>query len=120
MQKLLGANCNAHIDATDNYEATPLHVACNTRHTEIVKILLVRGCDFCKKIGKKCALHIAANDDQMDIVEMLLQHDSDLRSLNSDANVGMVRYAHSLLHMTDASVKKARSKISRTTTEKKK
>ena len=71
-------------------------------YIDVVDALLTKGCDVCKRKGTKSALHIAAEKYLVDIVEMLLQHDRDLMSLNNTDNIGMVRYVHSLLHMTDA------------------
>jgi ankyrin repeat protein len=74
------------LDVTNNRGRTPLHLATNNHHVEIVKILLDGGADpRLANDGGWTALHIAAERGYEDIVDLLLGRGVDI---NAETKLG--------------------------------
>jgi ankyrin repeat protein len=76
----------ARLDVTNNRGRTPLHLATDNNHIEIVRILLDSGADpSLANDGGWTALHIAADKGHEDIVDLLLRRGVDI---NAETKLG--------------------------------
>ena len=68
----------ANVDAKDNDDWTPLHIAVN-KTTDIVKVLLENGAQIdTKNKDGDTPLHIASYNGQLEIVKLLIQHSAQV------------------------------------------
>jgi len=76
---------HASIGSKNKYDGTPLHIAAEKGHLEIIKGLLKFGAiiDSKDKYGRT-ALHIASNEGHVQIVTALLEHGSDINIMSED------------------------------------
>lgn len=67
----------ANVNATAEYDLTPLHTACNG---DIAALLVRNGADMSAKsrYGGMTPLHTAARDGRADVVEAMLRHGADV------------------------------------------
>lgn len=73
-------NAGADINAIDNKQGAPLHVAAKSGHLPIVEFLLDNEADLTARIPKsdKSPLHVAAQAGHVDVVELLLSRGAEL------------------------------------------
>lgn len=65
----------ADVNEMNSFGATPLHVACNEGHEDVVRVLLkARAIDLDRReaMEDRTALHLAAKHGQLHCVELLL------------------------------------------------
>jgi hypothetical protein len=74
---------NADVNSTVKTDSTPLHIAAQKGHLEVVEVLLKFGAsiDSQDEFGRT-ALHIACNAGYEEIVEALLEHGSDINVMS--------------------------------------
>ncbi len=66
----------ALVSSKNNYGATPLHMAAQNGHRDVVELLLAKGAEVNAKDNYDWTpLHIAAQYGHKDVVELLRQHD---------------------------------------------
>lgn len=64
--------CGANINATNEWNLTPLHFACTGGHSDVVEALLARKADyFILNAGRATALHMAAANGNREICKRL-------------------------------------------------
>ncbi|XP_067874576.1 uncharacterized protein bcl3 [Heterodontus francisci] len=117
LQSLLGSgreNVDLEIRNYDGY--TPLHVAVNSRHKELVALLLDQGADVDAvdiKSGRTPLVHSVENN-YMDMVNLLLQHGANVNlqtysgntALHSSSGRGLMEIVKALLkNGADSSIK---------------
>ena len=74
----------SRVDIGDVDSLTPLHLACNRGHLDVVEVLLTSGAMVnSKTTDKLSALHYAASRGFTDIVEVLLSHGANIDSLDA-------------------------------------
>ncbi|XP_055942105.1 uncharacterized protein LOC129972127 isoform X1 [Argiope bruennichi] len=74
---------NARVDARDDFENTPLHVACLKSHLDVVEILISKGADInAKNIEGNTPLHNAAKNGKKSTAKFLLHHGADIYAKN--------------------------------------
>jgi uncharacterized protein len=75
-----------NVNDPDQYQQTPLHVACQAEQTEIVKLLLKKRANVnSKERNGWTPLHCGAQCGSLDIIELLLNEDAiEVGELNKD------------------------------------
>ncbi|XP_055940721.1 uncharacterized protein LOC129971193 [Argiope bruennichi] len=75
---------NARVDARDDFENTPLHVACLLNsHLDVVEILVSEGADInAKNLEGNTPLHGAAKNGKESTAKFLLHHGADMYAKN--------------------------------------
>ncbi|KAI1882335.1 hypothetical protein AGOR_G00249610 [Albula goreensis] len=68
----------AHLEAFDIYFGTPLHAACIKQHVDCAKVLLNAGAKVNAARFHETALHIAAKEENKDLIEMLVEFGGDM------------------------------------------
>jgi ankyrin repeat protein len=69
----------ANVNATDTNGVTPIHIASEKGHTEIVRFLVNNGADVhCKDTDGDTPLHDAADHGRLEIVRFLVSNGSDI------------------------------------------
>lgn len=72
---------------------TPLHCACRNGHMEVAAALLERGAQVgAKTRNGLTALHMSAQGDHEDCVELLLRHGANIEDVTMVINTHTYRY----------------------------
>ncbi|XP_019859938.1 PREDICTED: transient receptor potential cation channel subfamily A member 1 homolog [Amphimedon queenslandica] len=78
---------NHHIDQTDTYKRTALHLACQVDNKEIIELLIKKGADCCKISNKGTPLYIACLHGHHEAVNTILslcfEEDKKQKMLNA-------------------------------------
>ena len=66
----------AQVDVADSQGRTPLHIACRTENTSVVRTLLRKGADVSVvTLGElQSPLHYAARHDAAEVIDVLVEH----------------------------------------------
>ncbi|CAM9378758.1 unnamed protein product [Chrysoparadoxa australica] len=81
LEDLLATSGNALVQAFDEAQYTPLHVATYKGHAEAAQVLLYHGAEVNAPNGKRCtALHVAAHEGHTEMIRLLIGAGADLEA----------------------------------------
>ena len=84
----------ANVNARDNRGLTPLHLAADPGHKDVVEVLLANGAEINSKADDgETPLNIAAGENHKDVVDVLLAHKADytITDVVADGDLERVR-----------------------------